>query len=240
MLTDQELNNLPDNPNVSVAEAGKDTLLYLNKGTVDAPDWLIIGGQRNTPLSRKANTLDASHKTSGGWGSTVPGLKSWSIDYSGLQIMSDEALQMIDYCFINDKQAHVKIAYKNGSYRTGWAYITEYNDDNAHDAIGTVKITLEGNGPISELITAATIDKTTAAFSKAVPTDAVFTISPSTTAVSTVKNGSTALTAGTDYSYSSGTLTIKQSYLDAQSNGDVVLAVATDTTAFTLTIAVSA
>ncbi|WP_196602162.1 phage tail tube protein [Pectinatus frisingensis] len=240
MLTDQELNNLPDNPNVSVAEAGKDTLLYLNKGTINAPDWLIIGGQRNTPLSRKANTLDASHKTSGGWGSTVPGLKSWSIDYSGLQIMSDEALQMIDYCFINDKQVHVKIAYKNGSYRTGWAYITEYNDDNAHDAIGTVKITLEGNGPISELITVATIDKTTAVFSKAAPADAVFTISPSTAEVNTVKNGGTALTGGTDYSYSSGTLTIKQSYLDAQSNGNVDLAVATDSTAFTLTITVNA
>lgn len=248
MLTDMELNNLPENPNKSVAEAGKDTLLYVDKGTNGAPDWLLIGGQRNTPLSRKANTLDASHKTSGGWGSTLPGLKNWSIDYSGLQIMSDEGLQIIEHCFLNDKQLHVKIAYKNGTYRTGWAFITQYDDDNAHDAIGTVKVTISGNGPISDLMTdtptpapvTPTIDRTTATFSKAAPADEVFNISPSTTTLQSVKNGNTTLLSGTDYSYASGVLTIKESYLDAQSNGDTVLTVAVDGTTFTLTITVSA
>ena len=150
MLTDTELKNLPENSNKSVAEAGKDTLLSINKGTEASPVWVIVGGQRNTPLTRKANTLDASHKTSGGWASKVPGLKEWSISYSGLSIMTDDGLQIVDYAFVNDKQVNVKISYKNGSYRTGWAYITEYDDDNAHDAISTVKVTLEGVGAISE------------------------------------------------------------------------------------------
>lgn len=154
-LTDAQLAALPDNPNVSVAEAGKDTLLSINTGTVSAPIWIVIGGQRNTPLARKANTLDASHKTSGGWESKVPGLKSWSISYSGLQIASDDGLKALDYCYTQSKQVNVKIAYKDGSYRTGWAYITEYDDDNAHDAISTVKVTIEGVGAISDLTTAA-------------------------------------------------------------------------------------
>lgn len=154
-LTDAQLAALPDNPNVSVAEAGKDTLLSINTGTVGAPIWIVIGGQRNTPLARKANTLDASHKTSGGWESKVPGLKSWSISYSGLQIASDDGLKALDYCYTQSKQVNVKIAYKDGSYRTGWAYITEYDDDNAHDAISTVKVTIEGVGAISDLTTAA-------------------------------------------------------------------------------------
>ena len=153
MLTTTELAALPENPNKSIAEAGKDTMLYVNKGTADKTVWLVIGGQRNTPLTRKANTLDASHKTSGSWGSKVPGIKEWSISYSGLQIATDEGLQILDYAFVNSKQINVKIAYKNGSYRTGWAHITQYDDDCAHDAISTVKVTLEGNGPISELTT---------------------------------------------------------------------------------------
>jgi len=152
-LTDAQIKALPDNPAQSIAEAGKDTLLYVNTGTVSAPTWLVVGGQRNTPLARKANTLDASHKTSGGWESKVPGLKSWSISYSGLHIASDDGLKVIDYCYTQSKQVNVKIVYKNGSYRTGWAYVTEYDDDNAHDAISTVKVTLEGVGAISDLTT---------------------------------------------------------------------------------------
>ena len=151
MLTEQELKKLPDNPSKATASPGKDTMLYINKGTADNPTWLLIGGQRNTPLSRKANTLDASHKASGGWGAKVPGLKDWSIEYSGLQIESDDGLQILDYCFTQGKQVHVKIEYPGGSYRTGWGFITAFSDDNAHDAISTVKITIEGNGPISEL-----------------------------------------------------------------------------------------
>lgn len=152
-LTDAQIKALPDNPAQSIAEAGKDTLLYVNTGTLSAPTWLVVGGQRNTPLARKANTLDASHKTSGGWESKVPGLKSWSISYSGLHIASDDGLKVIDYCYTQSKQVNVKIVYKNGSYRTGWAYVTEYDDDNAHDAISTVKVTLEGVGAISDLTT---------------------------------------------------------------------------------------
>lgn len=154
-ITDAQLGTLPENPDVSIAEAGKDTLLSIDTGTTATPAWTVVGGQRNTPLTRKANTLDASHKTSGGWESKVPGLKSWSIAYSGLQIASDDGLKVLEHCYTNNKQAHVKLTYKNGSFRTGWAYVTEFDDDNAHDAISTVKVTLEGVGAISVLTPSA-------------------------------------------------------------------------------------
>ena len=98
-----------------------------------------------------ANSLDASHKTSGGWASNVPGLKSWSIDYSGLMLMGDDGLQVLEYAFRNDKQINVKIEYPDKTYQTGWAYITEFDNDNAHDAIATISVTISGNGPISEV-----------------------------------------------------------------------------------------
>lgn len=150
-ITDAQLGTLPDNPEVSIAEAGKDTLLSIDTGTTAKPAWIVVGGQRNAPLTRKANIIDASHKTSGGYETKVPGLKSWSIAYSGLQIATDDGLKVLEYCFANNKQAHVKLTYKNGSFRTGWAYVSEFDDDNAHDAISTVKVTLEGVGAISVL-----------------------------------------------------------------------------------------
>ena len=150
-MTADKLKALPDNPDKSVAVAGKDTLLYVNTGTESAPVWTIVGGQRNAPVKMTANSLDASHKTSGGWASNVPGLKSWSIDYSGLMLMGDDGLQVLEYAFRNDKQVNVKIEYPDKTYQTGWAYITEFDNDNAHDAIATISVTISGNGPISEV-----------------------------------------------------------------------------------------
>ena len=59
------------------ATAGKDYLIYLNTGATEAnPTWTLLGGQRSGDLSRQADEIDASHKTSGGWKTTLPGLRS--------------------------------------------------------------------------------------------------------------------------------------------------------------------
>ena len=128
-LTAQELQNLPENPDTNIAEAGKDVLLYIGKsgsGTTEA--FALVGGQRNSTIEMSANSLDASHKGSGGWTANKPGLKSWKSSF--------------------------KFVYPDASYQIGWAYITEFTRDNPHDGIATIKATMEGVGEISE-ITAA-------------------------------------------------------------------------------------
>lgn len=155
-ITAADLQNLPQNPDTAVAEAGKDTLLYILTaldGTTET--WTLVGGQRNSPLSESANTIDASHKTSGGWSTSVPGLKSWSINYSGLMIMSDDGLKVLDYAFRNSEQIKVKIEYKDHSYQEGWCYVTAFNNDTAHDGVATISATLSGVGAISAITPAA-------------------------------------------------------------------------------------
>lgn len=153
MLTADEIKKLPSNPDTSIAEAGKDTLLYVADGTdTDGKEtYVLVGGQRNAPLKRQADTLDASHKTSGGWGASLAGKKSWSISYSGLQVLNDKGLEILDYAYTNSKQIKVKIMYRDKTYRTGWASVTEFDDDNAHDAVATVSVTLSGVGAISDI-----------------------------------------------------------------------------------------
>ena len=52
----------------NTATAGKDYLIYLNAGESDTnPTWLLLGGQRSGDLSRQADEIDASSKTSNGW-----------------------------------------------------------------------------------------------------------------------------------------------------------------------------
>ncbi|MGE4213775.1 MAG: major tail protein [Anaerotignaceae bacterium] len=87
----------------------------------------------------------------------------------------------------------------------------------------------------------ATMSPTTVTFSLASPADVTATLTPTTATIASVKNVSTALTLDTDYTYSTGTLTIKSTYLSTQSAGSTVLTVTTGGgTVLTLTITVTA
>lgn len=142
---------LPANPSVSSATVGKDYLLSVNTGTVAVPVWTLIGGQRGSSLSRTADSIDVSHKTSGGWKSTKAGLRSWSIDLDGLVLLSDTGLEALEIAFSTGVEVQLQFKYPDNSYRTGWAAVTDLSIDTPHDGEASIKGTLEGNGALSEL-----------------------------------------------------------------------------------------
>ena len=214
---------LPTNPSPAQATVGKDYLLYINTGTVATPVWTLIGGQRSGNLNRKAESIDASNKTTGGWKQSLPGLLSWSIALDGLVLLQDLGLQALEQAFNAAQQVELKFVYPNLTYRTGWASITELSIDNAYNAAATLKGTLDGVGPLSELM--PVISPINATISLAAATDIVFTVTPTSSTIASVMNGNTALVSDTSYTYSSGVLTIKTSYLETLAAGNVTLTV---------------
>lgn len=135
----------------STATAGKDYLIYLNTGTTEAaPTWTLLGGQRSGDLNREADEIDASHKTSGGWKSTLPGLRSWSIDLETVYLAGDTGARFLEAAFLAGKQVHVKFEYPDKSFVTGWGSITECSLSTPHDDVATLKGTISGDGPLSE------------------------------------------------------------------------------------------
>ena len=54
--------------------AGVDVLLKIKK---EEGTFVAVGGQKGASLSRSAETIDVSDKTSGGWAESIMGLKSW-------------------------------------------------------------------------------------------------------------------------------------------------------------------
>lgn len=135
----------------STATAGKDYLIYLNTGTTEAaPTWTLLGGQRSGDLNREADEIDASHKTSGGWKSTLPGLRSWSIDLETVYLAGDTGAKFLEVAFLAGKQVHVKFEYPDKSFVTGWGSITECSLSTPHDDVATLKGTISGDGPLSE------------------------------------------------------------------------------------------
>ena len=135
----------------STATAGKDYLIYLNTGATEAaPTWTLLGGQRSGDLNREADEIDASHKTSGGWKSTLPGLRSWSIDLESVYLAGDTGAKFLEAAFLAGKQVHVKFEYPDKSFVTGWGSITECSLSTPHDDVATLKGTISGDGPLSE------------------------------------------------------------------------------------------
>lgn len=135
----------------STATAGKDYLIYLNTGTTEAaPTWTLLGGQRSGDLNREADEIDASHKTSGGWKSTLPGLRSWSIDLETVYLAGDTGAKFLEAAFLAGKQVHVKFEYPDKSFVTGWGSITECSLSTPHDDVANLKGTISGDGPLSE------------------------------------------------------------------------------------------
>lgn len=135
----------------STATAGKDYLIYLNTGTTEAaPTWTLLGGQRSGDLNREADEIDASHKTSGGWKSTLPGLRSWSIDLETVYLAGDTGAKFLEAAFLAGKQVHVKFEYPDKSFVAGWGSITECSLSTPHDDVATLKGTISGDGPLSE------------------------------------------------------------------------------------------
>ena len=142
---------LPDNPSPSNATVGKDYLLSINTATAVKPVWTLIGGQRGSSLKRTADSIDVSHKTSGGWKSTKAGLRGWSVDLDGLVLLQDAGLEALETAFNEGKEVNVKFEYPDKKYRTGWAALTDLSIEAPHDGEASLSGTLEGNGPLSDL-----------------------------------------------------------------------------------------
>ena len=203
-LTEEQINNLPVADDNVKAVAGKDTLLLVAL-TENPTNWLLLGGQRNTPLQRKADSIDATSKDSGNYSEKLPGMLSWTISYEGLYNNRYEAR----------KPVYIRQEYPDGSYRTGWASITSLNEEHSYNGVSTLKMTLEGKGAISGIKSVGTpaIASPTITFTKASDKDATVNVTPVDAFVRSITCDNVPLTQEVDYSYVEGVLTIKKEYL---------------------------
>lgn len=229
-LTEDRIKTLPKMSNQTQAIAGKDTLLFVAV-TKDPTEWLLVGGQRNTPLTRKADSIDATSKDSGEYSEKIPGMLSWSMSYEGLYILNSDAYAVFDDRFSKRKLAYIRIEYPDGSFRTGWTSITQLEEDHNYNAVSTAKITLEGKGAISNVqsVGTPTVSTDTVTMKKGAAADTNITITPATAFPRSIKSsdGDT-LHQNTDFTYVEGKLTIKKEYLSGK------------TTDFSLTVKLTA
>lgn len=204
---------LPSDPSTSSATVGKDYLLYINTGTVAAPVWTLIGGQRGASLSQSAEEIDVGHKTSGGWTDTLAGMRSWSIDLDGLILLQDEGIAALRKAFAQGKKVNIKFRYPDDTYQVGWASLTDFSSEAPHDGEATLSGTLSGSGPLSNIAVVV---------SKAAATDQTFDFDEKAKVKAVTKAGGAAVAAEnyvTDY----GEITIESTYFATLTVGEHLL-----------------
>lgn len=147
----------PTSTTASTAALGKDFLLYVNTGTTEAiPTWTVIGGLRSNDLNLSADSIDASDKTTGGWKTTLPGLRSWSIDLDTVYKLADAGIEFLTQAFLAGAKVHVKFERSDKKFYMGWASITDFKIPTPHDDIVEITGTLDGAGALSDLQDAPT------------------------------------------------------------------------------------
>lgn len=127
--------------------AGVDVLLKIKK---EEGTFVAVGGQKGASLSRSAETIDVSDKTSGGWAESIMGLKSWSVDCEGFVVLGDEAYELLEGAFENRTplEVEIKVGGDTGYTRTGKAVITDFPEDYAQDSAVTFSLSLQGASPL--------------------------------------------------------------------------------------------
>lgn len=129
---------------------GKYVLVYLNYGegaTEESPKWALVGGQKSGNLDMSADSIDASDKTSGGWGEKYPGIKSTELSVEGNILGGDEAYQALKDAFLKGEPVDIcRYDSKNKTADRNWYSITELGDETPHDDVATFSLKLEGIG----------------------------------------------------------------------------------------------
>ena len=138
---------VPEYESNSLHTLGKDWLLHVAKGaTVSAATWVLVGGQRGSTFSMEANEIDTGDKTTGGWGSTDAGIKSWSIELESMAVLNNEGAAILKQQFLASEKAYVLFRHKDGEAYKGWVSISGYEVDTPHDDVAGLTCTLNGVG----------------------------------------------------------------------------------------------
>lgn len=122
--------------------AGVDVLLKVKKNS----GFIAVGGQKGASLSRSAETIDVSDKTSGGWSESIMGLKSWSLECEGFVCLGDEGFELLHTAFDKREalEVEIKVGGEEGYTYKGKVVITDFPEEYAQDNAVTYSISLQG------------------------------------------------------------------------------------------------
>lgn len=113
-------------------------------------DGLPLGGQQSANLSRQSRLIDITNKINSEWEEVLGGTKSWSVVCSGIYVINDEALALLEDAFMNNKA--ITVSLNTGfQHLQGQALITDFPLSAVFDKEFKYTLNLLGTGPLERV-----------------------------------------------------------------------------------------
>ncbi len=125
--------------------AGVDVLVSVDIEGVQT----VIGGQSGATLNRETNLIEVTSKDDGQWASSVPGVRSWSIEAEGFVVVDDKALDALETICLTNGQVTVDVAFPPGKPSAGTALIESLPLERPADDAVSFSLSLTGTGPLT-------------------------------------------------------------------------------------------
>lgn len=125
---------------------GVDILIKVNTGTEAVPVWTNVGGQRGATLSESADTIETTHKASGGYKEYEYGYGDWTISCDGLYIENDAGYEALVTAMRTKAKVKARWVEANGDTYEGTALVTSRDLEGPYDGEATYSIELQGSG----------------------------------------------------------------------------------------------
>lgn len=109
----------------------------------------VVGGQRNASVEMSAETIDTTVKSTGGWASKIPGMKSWTSSCDGIYFLDDTGLEAAQTAFMNGTEVKLEFSNASGLAYSGQAVITSMAVEAGQEDVVSYTISFEGTGALT-------------------------------------------------------------------------------------------
>jgi TP901-1 family phage major tail protein len=130
---------------------GVDIILMANTGTDATPTWTVVGAQRGATLSIAAETIETTHKLSGGYKTFEYSFTEWTIEAEGVYVPDDTAYQRLRDALLNKEKIKVRWTEGGTDVYEGQVIVSSMEVEGAYDAEATYSLELTGTGAITKL-----------------------------------------------------------------------------------------
>lgn len=127
---------------------GNETLIKYNKGTAEAPDYVVIGGQQSCTLNRSADTIETTYKSGNRFKEFDTSYIEWSIDFDGMIINNDESFEILEQSLLEGKILEIQMAMPNGRTYAGNVICVDLPIEAGYDSNATYSSSFQGTGEL--------------------------------------------------------------------------------------------
>lgn len=128
---------------------GLDIYLKVNTGTIAAPVWTKVGGQRDASFDRGLSTIDVTDKDSAGHEEHLPGIDNWGISFDAFLIEDNAGFLEIEAAHIARTQKQFQIITPTYAYM-GLATVESLSMSGPLADAGVCSFTLKGTAGLTK------------------------------------------------------------------------------------------